>query len=821
MWWWWLDTQDKKGSKPDMSKNQSKKTKPSKKTVARKPVKTPQKSAIKSRANSAKLKQKVNTKSAGGKAIAKKSPAAQSNTAKKVSQKNIVVKAGKTLKPAQKTLSKSTALKKPIAGKAVAKSEQVNLASRSSTGKAIAPSTKTVSKTLPEKKLTSPMSKKNKSQDSKTKESAAEKSKDTKNKEVKQPSKEDMQQAVVRKLLSMGKARGFITYDELNAVLPSDEFSPEAIDAAISALAQADINVVEEDASAEPSENPEGTDVAEEIENVGRSDDPVRMYLLSREGEIEIAKRIESGREVVISALCECPMVMKEILSWRDELDAGTILLRDIIDLDATYGAGNESGEYTGGVMPDIVTPSKTASADDDEEDEDEEDEEGDDEDLEEELTGSDEPEEDEDDGSVSLLAMESALKPQILETLDQFAKISKKMRTLQEKRMNKSFGDGKYSKEDEKAYQKLHRELVELMMGVRFTILRVESLILKLYDINKQLMTLEGRLLRLAEHRKINRKLFLESYIGHELSPDWLPTISKRTDKGWKEFVTKDAAEIDEIRGEIAKIAGSAGLDIGEFKRMIMAVQKGERETNRAKKEMIEANLRLVISIAKKYTNRGLQFLDLIQEGNIGLMKAVDKFEYRRGYKFSTYATWWIRQAITRSIADQARTIRIPVHMIETINKIVRTSRQMLHEIGREPTPEELAERLVMPLDKVRKVMKIAKEPVSLETPIGDEEDSHLGDFIEDKNAVLPLDAAIQSNLRETTTRILASLTPREERVLRMRFGIGMNTDHTLEEVGQQFSVTRERIRQIEAKALRKLKHPSRSRKLRSFLDY
>jgi RNA polymerase primary sigma factor len=386
---------------------------------------------------------------------------------------------------------------------------------------------------------------------------------------------------------------------------------------------------------------------------------------------------------------------------------------------------------------------------------------------------------------------------------------------------MNKSFGDGKYSKEDEKNYQKLHRELVELMLGVRFTILRVESLILKLYDINKQLMTLEGRLLRLAEHRKINRKLFLESYIGNELSPEWLPTISKRTDKGWKEFVSKDAGEIDEIRGEIAKIAGSAGLDIGEFKRMIMAVQKGERETNRAKKEMIEANLRLVISIAKKYTNRGLQFLDLIQEGNIGLMKAVDKFEYRRGYKFSTYATWWIRQAITRSIADQARTIRIPVHMIETINKIVRTSRQMLHEIGREPTPEELAERLVMPLDKVRKVMKIAKEPVSLETPIGDEEDSHLGDFIEDKNAVLPLDAAIQSNLRETTTRILASLTPREERVLRMRFGIGMNTDHTLEEVGQQFSVTRERIRQIEAKALRKLKHPSRSRKLRSFLDY
>jgi RNA polymerase primary sigma factor len=407
------------------------------------------------------------------------------------------------------------------------------------------------------------------------------------------------------------------------------------------------------------------------------------------------------------------------------------------------------------------------------------------------------------------------------METLDKFAKISKKMRGFQEKRLNKSVGEGKYSKEDEKAYQKLHHELVELMLGVRFTIQRVEGLILRLYDYSRKLMTLEGRLLRLAEGRKINRKLFLEAYIGSELDPTWMKKAATRTDKGWKEFVTKDKADIEALRSEIAKMAEEVGLDIGEFKRMIMAVQKGERETNRAKKEMIEANLRLVISIAKKYTNRGLQFLDLIQEGNIGLMKAVDKFEYRRGYKFSTYATWWIRQAITRSIADQARTIRIPVHMIETINKIVRTSRQMLHEIGREPTPEELAERLVMPLDKVRKVMKIAKEPVSLETPIGDEEDSHLGDFIEDKNAVLPLDAAIQSNLRETTTRILASLTPREERVLRMRFGIGMNTDHTLEEVGQQFSVTRERIRQIEAKALRKLKHPSRSRKLRSFLDY
>jgi RNA polymerase primary sigma factor len=818
MWWLWLDTKDKKGSKSDMSKNASKKKAIAKKPIPKKPVsKTPQKTAQKKSVKAvAKSSANIKRKSAVKKVVSKQSPKKKPA----LKQTKILSKSAIAKKPKDKRItSNKKTIVKSVVSKVVQKPAISKTVSRVET--------KIFTKPLPEKKLTSKMIDKNKTKkDLKVKEV-----KETKTKETKQLSKEEMHQAVVRKLLSMGKTRGFITYDELNSVLPADEFSPEAIDGAIAALAQADINVVEEDAASDSAERPEGAEVAEEIENVGRSDDPVRMYLremgnvelLSREGEIEIAKRIESGREVVISALCECPMVMKEILSWRDELDAGTILLRDIIDLDATYGAGNESGEFTGGVMPNIVVPAKAqvkAIVVEKEEEEETEEEESEEEEIEESV-GSDESDEDEDDGSVSLLAMESALKPQILETLDQFAKISKKMRVLQEKRMNKSFGDGKYSKEDEKTYQKLHRELVELMLGVRFTILRVESLILKLYEINKQLMTLEGRLLRLAEYRKVNRKLFLESYIGNELSPDWLPTISKRTDKGWKDFVTKDAAEIDEIRSEIAKIAGSAGLDIGEFKRMIMAVQKGERETNRAKKEMIEANLRLVISIAKKYTNRGLQFLDLIQEGNIGLMKAVDKFEYRRGYKFSTYATWWIRQAITRSIADQARTIRIPVHMIETINKIVRTSRQMLHEIGREPTPEELAERLVMPLDKVRKVMKIAKEPVSLETPIGDEEDSHLGDFIEDKNAVLPLDAAIQSNLRETTTRILASLTPREERVLRMRFGIGMNTDHTLEEVGQQFSVTRERIRQIEAKALRKLKHPSRSRKLRSFLDY
>ena len=638
----------------------------------------------------------------------------------------------------------------------------------------------------------------------------------------KEGGKDDLNMAIVKKLLALGKGRGFITYDQLNAVLPAEEFSPEVIDNAISALSQSDIQVVEDETPMDPAEAPEGVDAEEQQDTGGRSDDPVRMYLremgnvelLSREGEIEIAKRIESGRETVISALSECPLAMKEILSWRDDLDAGTLLLREIIDLDATYGAGADANTLFS--ADDVASRSSVkGEVFEEEEAEDDEEVEGDAAKIAEEVDA------DEDDASVSLIAMENALKPQILETLDQFAKLSKKMRNLQEKRMNKSLGDGKYSKEDETQYQKLHRQLVELMMGVRFTIYRVETLIGRLYELNKRLMMLEGRLLRLAESRKVNRKVFLENYIGKELDPAWLKKVGALPEKGWKEFVTKDKEEIDEIRAEVARMAEASGLDIGEFKRMIMAVQKGERETNRAKKEMIEANLRLVISIAKKYTNRGLQFLDLIQEGNIGLMKAVDKFEYRRGYKFSTYATWWIRQAITRSIADQARTIRIPVHMIETINKIVRTSRQMLHEMGREPTPEELAERLVMPLDKVRKVMKIAKEPVSLETPIGDEEDSHLGDFIEDKNAVLPLDAAIQSNLRETTTRILASLTPREERVLRMRFGIGMNTDHTLEEVGQQFSVTRERIRQIEAKALRKLKHPSRSRKLRSFLDY